>query len=109
MNWDAEILSRGDSLSLYLRTKYRFVGHVDLGAGEIQETRLATNALVFMAVEHLENLETRHLGDASTWTHHQGTFVQFKVAGDNGRPVAPRRTPPGALAHPMYTHAHIHS
>ena len=35
---------------VYSQTKDRYVGHVNLGEGDVDEARLATNALVFMAV-----------------------------------------------------------
>ncbi|XP_037075693.1 uncharacterized protein LOC119096838 isoform X2 [Pollicipes pollicipes] len=35
---------------VYSQPKDKFVGHVDLGAGDVEDTRLAKNALVFMAV-----------------------------------------------------------
>jgi len=53
---------------------------------------------------------SEHLGDASTGTHQQGTFVQFsKWLETTGDRAVPRRTPPGTHARPMYTHAHIHT
>ena len=55
----------------YSRTKDRFIGSVDLGAGEVDDSRLATNALVFMAV-----------GLKGSWRHPVAYFLTDHVSGE---------------------------
>ena len=62
---------------MYSRAKDRFVGHVDLGAGAIQETRLATNALVFMAV-----------GLKGQWRHPVAYFLTDHLSGETQAELA---------------------
>ena len=56
---------------IYSRSKDKFLGHVDLGAGELDDTRLATNALVFMAV-----------GLKGCWRHPVAYFLTDHLSGE---------------------------
>ena len=56
---------------VYSRRKGQYVGHVGLGFGEVDESRLATNALVFMAV-----------GLKGVWRHPVAYFLTDHVSGE---------------------------
>ena len=56
---------------IFSQKKGRFVGHIDLGSGEIDDSRLATNALVFMAV-----------GLKGAWRHPVAYFLTDHVSGE---------------------------
>ena len=57
---------------VYSQPKDKFVGHVDLGAGEVEETRLATNAMVYMAV-----------GLKGVWRHPVAYFLTDHLSGES--------------------------
>ena len=54
---------------IYSQSKGKYVGHVDLGAGDMEESRLATNTLMFMAV-----------GLKGTWRHPVAYFLTDHVS-----------------------------
>ena len=56
---------------VYSRRKGQYVGRADLGSGEVDESRLATNALVFMAV-----------GLKGAWRHPVAYFLTDHVSGE---------------------------
>ena len=56
---------------VYSQPKDKFVGHVDLGAGDVEDTRLATNAMVFMAV-----------GLKGVWRHPVAYFLTDHLSGE---------------------------
>ena len=57
--------------SVYSQEKDSFVGHVDLGSGEVEETRLATNAFMFIAV-----------GLKGVWRHPVAYFLTDHVSSE---------------------------
>ena len=56
---------------VYSQPKDKFVGHVDLGAGDVEDNRLATNAMVFMAV-----------GLKGVWRHPVAYFLTDHLTGE---------------------------
>ncbi|KAF0298400.1 DNA transposase THAP9 [Amphibalanus amphitrite] len=56
---------------VYSQPKDKFVGHVDLGAGDVEDSRLATNAMVFMAV-----------GLKGVWRHPVAYFLTDHLTGE---------------------------
>ena len=62
---------------VYSQPKHKFVGHVDLGAGDVEDTRLATNAMVFMAV-----------GLKGVWRHPVAYFLTDHLSGETQAELA---------------------